>query len=364
MGRRTVVALAPTGSNDVKSKQTGGIPMTTRRNILTGGLTLGATLALSDLARAQAAKEKVRMGATISLEMILPVLVAWQKGHFTSKGIDFEFISLGGAQTRTALAAGEINFSMFHIAPVWIAVENGLPFRFISMYTTKEIFGVLVRKDLADSVKSMNDLRGMRGMCFTPGSASYAVSAFYLKRGNLDITKDVKMTFVSSADPKIWINAVETGKVDFLSGVWEPIFTVALDRGKVAPLLDVTVPRQHDEILGGDVATLGVVTTTSLIESNPKLVKDVMAAVNQGLTDLLRSSTKELAEMSLATGVVKMDPDLLTRILDRVRHNFEVDGRPSVSKYARAVDVYLEGGYLKKPVPFESVVAEIAGRKA
>ncbi|MGE0753492.1 MAG: hypothetical protein AB7K64_23230, partial [Variibacter sp.] len=155
-----------------------------------------------------------------------------------------------------------------------------------------------------------------------------------------------------------------TGKADFLSGVWEPIFTTAIDRGKVAPLLDVTVPRQHDEILGGDVATLGVVTTTSVIDSNPKLVKNVMAAVDQGLTDLRRSSAKELAEMSLATGVVKMDPDLLTRILDRIRHNFEADGRPSISKYGRAVDVYLEGGYLKKPVPFESIVAEIAGRKA
>ena len=314
-------------------------------------------------ASARAQDKTVVFGSTVSFEGLLPVVVAWQKGYFKKRNLGFKFVLLGGAKTRDALASGEVNFGMLHTAPVWISVQRKLPIRFISMYYTKGIFGVLVSKKLSSRVKTIDDLKGLRGLSFVPGSASYAVSAFYLNRSGLNIQNDVQMTFVSSADPKVWLNSIETGKVDFLSGVWEPTFSTAIRRGKVYPLLDPSEPKVQMQAFGGDISTLGVVTTLKVIKNEPKLVRDVIAAVDEGLAFIHRSSIDELVKLSLDTKLVSMEKEFLASLLSKMRGNFEKTGRPSISKYNRAVDAYRRGGFLKKNIPFDDVVATaIAGK--
>jgi ABC-type nitrate/sulfonate/bicarbonate transport system substrate-binding protein len=317
-------------------------------------------VALNVSARAQ--EKTIVFGATVSLEGILPVLVAWQKGYFKKRNLGFKFVRLGGAKTRDALAAGQVNFGMLHTAPVWTAVQKKLPIRFISMYYNKGIFGVLVSEKLKATVKNIGDLKGLKGLSFVPGSASFAVSAFYLNRNGLNIQKDVKMAFVSSGDPKVWLNAIETGKVDFLTGVWEPTFSTAVRRGKSYSLLDPSHPKVQKEAFGGDISTLGVVTNLKVIKDDPKLVKDMIAAVDEGLTFIHGSSIDELVKLTLDTKLVNLKPEFLASLLSKMRGNFEKTGRPSVSKYNRAVDAYLKGGFLKKRIPFGDVVAtSIAG---
>jgi len=257
-----------------------------------------------------------------------------------------------------------VNFGMLHVAPVWISVQKKLPIRFISMYYTKGIFGVLVSNKLKSRVKAIDDLKGLKGLSFVPGSASYAVSAFYMNRSGLNIQNDVQMTFVSSADPRVWLNSIETGKVDFLSGVWEPTFSTAIRRGKVYPILDPSEPKVQMQTFGGDISTLGVVTTLKVIKNDPKLVKDVIAAVDEGLAFIHRSSIDELAKLCLDTKLVSMQKEILASLLSKIRGNFEKTGLPSVSKYNRAVDAYRRGGFLKKNIPFDDVVATAISGKS
>lgn len=318
-------------------------------------------VALSLSARAQ--ERTVVFGSTISLEGVLPVLVAWQKGYFKKRKLGFKFVLLGGSKTRDALASGQVNFGMLHTAPVWISVQKQLPIRFVSMYYTKGVFGILVSNKFKDKVKKIADLKGLNGMSFVPGSASYAVSAFYLSRNGLNIQRDVKMAFVSSADPKIWLNAIETGKADFLSGVWEPTFSIATRRGEAYALLDPSDPKVQADAFGGDISTLGVVTNLKVIKNDPKLVKDVIEAVDEGLTYIHGSTTDELVKLTLDTKLVNLKKEFLASLIDKMRGNFEKTGRPSVSKYNRAVDAYMKGGFLKKKIPFDEVVAtSISGK--
>lgn len=301
-------------------------------------------------------KDPVNLGAAISPEMLLPILVAQQKGCFADHDIDFYFLPLGGSQTRDALAAGQINFALFHVAPIWIAVEKGLPFKFVSMFYTKEIFGMLASSALRARVKTVQDMKNLQGLTAVPGSASYAATIFFLKRYGLDANKDVQMTYVASTDPKIWLNALETQKVQFLGGVWEPVFSTAADKGLGFPIFDPADEKQHTEMYGGDVSTLGLVTTTNLIKENRALVKRMVDCVNVGLAAIPKASDDDLVNVMLADGTVKIDREDLKRVIQRIHGNYEPDGRPSKSKYERGVAAYIKGGYLKKDVPYEAVI--------
>jgi ABC-type nitrate/sulfonate/bicarbonate transport system substrate-binding protein len=327
-----------------------------RRWAIAMTISVGACAAINaDVARADS-RESVNLGAAISPEMLLPVQVANQKGCFAEHGIDFHFLPLGGSQTRDALAAGQINFALFHVAPIWIAAEKGLPFKFVSMFYTKEIFGMLTGSAMRSRVSSVSSLRGLQGLTAVPGSASYAATTFFLKRNDLDPNKDVQMTYVTSTDPKIWLNAIETQKVQFLGGVWEPVFSTAIRSGIGFSSFDPADEKQHTAVYGGDVSTLGLVTTTNLISTNRALVKKVVDCVNVGLTDIPKESDDDLVQIMLADGTVKIDREDLKQVIHRIRGNYEPDGRPSKSKYERGVAAYLKAGYLKRDVPYEAVI--------
>lgn len=301
------------------------------------------------------AKDTVTMGASVSPEMLLPIMVAASKGCFASNNIELKMRMLGGPATRDALMAGEINFAAFHVAPVWIAVAKGLPFRFVSMYYNKEIFGVIASEKLKSSVNSMQDLKGLPGLTSTPGSASYAAASFFLKKSGLDISKDVQITYLASTDPKIWLNSIETGKVSYEAGVWEPTFTTAVRKGMAFSIFDPADAAQHARMYGGDVSTLGVVTTQDMIKSSPGVVKRFIRCIDVGLSEIPKASEKSLVD-AMRSGGIALDPDDLSAVIQRIRNNFEATGKPSKSKYERAVSAYRQAGYLKMNMPFEDVV--------
>ena len=66
-----------------------------RRWVIALMISFGACVTSNvDVARADS-RETVNLGAAISPEMLLPILVANQKGCFAEHGIDFHFLPLG-----------------------------------------------------------------------------------------------------------------------------------------------------------------------------------------------------------------------------------------------------------------------------
>ena len=316
-------------------------------------------ISLASIGQASAAKEMKTMvlGSTIAVEALLPVFVAWQKGFLKEEGLNFKFVLLGGSKTRDALAAGQTNFGMLHVAPVWVAQRRKLNIKFVHMYYKKGLFGILISSRLKDKVKTIADLKGLKGMTFIPGSASHAVSVYYLSLGGLKIDRDVKFSYIATADPKVWHGALETGKVDILSGVWEPILGLGVSRGIAFPLLDVSNPDQHQKFFGGDINTLGLVIRGDTIDKDPELVMSAIRAMDRALTYMRTATNDELADLTMATKLsVGGDRARVLKIVSKIRGNFEADGRPSVSKYNRAMNIYMKGGFLKKPISFDQVV--------
>ena len=314
---------------------------------------------------AQAATKKVIFGAPTSIETDLPFYVAKVKSYFTDADIDWTYKILGGGKTRDALAAGAINFGLLHVSVVWIAHNKKLPIKFVSMYYTKGLFGVLASNRLKGKVKSLEDLRGKRIISFIPGAAAPSAFAYYLARAGLDIEKDVKMVYLSSVDMRIWFNSINTGKADALGGVWEPGFSRALAGGTMYPLLDIRDPKQHDKWIGGDINGIGMVTTGKIIENDPDLVRGMVGVADKGLAYIRQASAEDLTDITLEAGIFKMDRDMLLKIVRAIKPNYTRTGAPSVSQYNRIVKMYQEGNFppIKKAIPYEAVIdASFAGR--
>ena len=339
--------------------------MNSKFRMMTHAALIGAVLAIVAPAAPAPAQEvkDAKVGIVLSIEGILPLLVASKKGYFDEQKLNYKHFFFGGSRTRDALMGGQVNFGMNHVGSIWPAVQKNLPIKFVAMFYKHSIFGVLIRKDLRNKVRSAKDLRNKTILTFQPGAASQAFAAFYLSTGGLRIDKDVKAVYVSTGDARVWMNAIESGKADALLGVWEPTFTTAVNRGKVFPLLDLSDPKQHDRWVGGNVGVIGIVTTDQIIKNDPDVVLRMIRATEKALAFIHSDvSDSALAELALSVEGVKMNRDVLTRIIHKVRPNFTVDMRISKSAYTRAAEMYTKGGFIEKPIPFEKIAdASLAG---
>ena len=331
--------------------------------IAAGAAIVFAAFALVWNAAPAVAKDKIIYASTTTLQGDLPIYVAMNKGFFKDAGIDFTIKILGGSKTRDSIAAGDANFGLLHVAVVWIAHQKGLKIKFISMYYTKGLFGILVHNKHKDKVKTLQDLKGLRVMTFIPGAAAPSALSYYFARAGIDEKRDVKMTYVSSVDPRVWYNALESGKVDVLGALWDPGFSLALKRGTMYALLDHRDKAQHDKWIGGDVNTLGTVVHARTIKENPALVRKMVEVVDRALGYIQQASIAELVEVTQEAGILRGSKEDLAVMIRGAKPNFTKSGAPSVSNYNRAVEMYMKGGFLKKNVSFDEIVdSSFAGK--
>jgi NitT/TauT family transport system substrate-binding protein len=126
---------------------------------------LAATLASLVAAAPAWAQEKVRVGAYASISDA-PLYIALDKGYFKEQGLDVELVKIdSGAVMTTLLSTGDLDASGGSPgAGVYNAVRQGLEFKIVadkgSTLPGHGYFAFVVRKDVADQVKTAADLRG------------------------------------------------------------------------------------------------------------------------------------------------------------------------------------------------------------
>jgi NitT/TauT family transport system substrate-binding protein len=111
------------------------------------------------------AQEKVKVGAYASVSDA-PLYIAMEKGYFKEQGLDVEMTKIdSGAALTTLLSSGDLDASGGSPgAGVYNAVRQGLQFKIVadkgSTLPGHGYFAFVVRKDLADQIKTAADLRG------------------------------------------------------------------------------------------------------------------------------------------------------------------------------------------------------------
>src|SRR3989442_15503055 len=148
-----------------------------------------------------APKDKVTLTGINSTELNLPTLVAIAKDFFGSENIELgEFVIGSSGTLRQAMIAKQYEFGLYAFVHIPIARLAGSPFKAVIELHDQEFFGLIVRSQLKDQVKTVKDLKGRKIGYTTPGSGSWALGNVYLKKAGLDPDKDVEL--VSLGDRK------------------------------------------------------------------------------------------------------------------------------------------------------------------
>jgi NitT/TauT family transport system substrate-binding protein len=190
-------------------------------------LSVIATCGPSVVARAD---DTVKIGVFQSISDA-PLYIAAEKGYFSEQGLKVEVQSIDSSATvTTALASGDIDVSGGSpAASIYNAVRQGVPIRIVadkgSTHPGHGYFAFMVRKDLADKIKTPADLRG-RTLAATGyfAGASNEVTIHRLLEPAGVKESEVKMSF-----PDI-VAGLGSGAIDAATLI-EPLVTVAVDKG-------------------------------------------------------------------------------------------------------------------------------------
>jgi len=274
-----------------------------------------------------APKDKVTLTGINSTELNLPTLVAIAKDFFGSENIELgEFVIGSSGTLRQAMIAKQYEFGLYAFVHIPIARLAGSPFKAVIELHDQEFFGLIVRSQLKDQVKTVKDLKGRKIGYTTPGSGSWALGNVYLKKAGLDPDKDVELVSLGG-DNAVFYTALQSGRVDAIVS-FEPIAQKVLADNVGVFLLDPYQPGQAKEWTGSDkAAALFLVTREDVIQAKPDLVKRMANVQKKGL-DFIRASTASaiadaiLASPKAAEQFQGLDKALVVKVIDHIKTGF------------------------------------------
>ncbi len=286
-----------------------------------------ATSAAAATATPKPPKDKVTLTGINSTELNLPTLVAIAKGYFGDENIDLAEFVIGSSGTlRQAMIAKQYDFGLYAFVHVPLARIAGSPFKVVVQLHDQEIFGLVVRTQLKDQVKTVKDLKGKKIGYTTPGSGTWALANVYLKKAGLDPEKDVELVSLGG-DNAVFYTAMQSGRVDAIAS-FEPIGTKVITDNVGYYILDPYAAGTHREWVGADKAdALALVTREDVIAAKPDLVKRMVNVQKKGLDFIKANSAGAIADAILASPQSAQqfqgfDKALVTKVIEHIKSGF------------------------------------------
>ena len=293
---------------------------------------------------------KLKVGAYNSVSDA-PLYIARDKGFFAEQGFDVEFVQVNsGAVMLTQLATGAMDASGGAPgAAFYNAARQGMDVRIVadkgSTPPGRGYFAFVVRKDLADQIKTAADLRG-RVLAVTGykvgASSEVTIDKLFQTAG----VKWPEVKVINMAFPDI-LTGLGTGKVD-VGVLIEPLATEAAEKdlGVIWKRADTIYPNQQ----------YGALMFGERLIKNPELgVKFMIAYLKAArfYNDALdgKASRDELIDI-LARNTSVKNRDLYKKM---ALPGIDPDGKLNLAGMQADMEWWHSAGSLKQPVPAASV---------
>ncbi len=260
---------------------------------IVGLLTVGCGLAA---AAQPAALEKpniaLAVGGSVSQMNKVAYVVALQKGYFKDEGlaVDSSNFSSGTAALQ-ALVGGSADVAE-------LAYEHTLRMQTKNISLTCLIaFGrypgnvLVVRKEKADSIKTVADLKGKTIGVSAPASSTQNFAAQLMERAGVPWKS---ATFISVGTGSSAVAAMRTGhEIDALVNL-DPAITELVDHGEAVILVDSRTAEGSREAFGGDYLADCLTVKTDFLKANPKTAQAITNAVVHAMQWLKTASIDDI----------------------------------------------------------------------
>lgn len=231
-----------------------------------------AALGLSATAfAAEPEKPKLSIGVGSSILNYAPIAFADSLGYFKQEGltVTVENFQAGGSKALQALIGGSVDAVVgFYDHTIQMQAKGK---DIVAVMLLNDIPGVVfgVRADLADKVKSVKDLKGMRIGVTTPGSSTDMIARYYLAKNGLG-PRDVSIIAVGSGAPGMV--ALEVQTVDALI-YFDPIASQLARKKSAKILFDARNVEGSKAAFDGIYPTACLYVSREFLTKNPETVQ-------------------------------------------------------------------------------------------
>ena len=263
----------------------------------------------------------------------LPVKAAVEKGFFRDEGLDPQLIQMRGNVATTALATGDLDFSL-NISPVLNGAIQGLGLKVVAGLNTRPLFALVVRPEL----KSAADLK----------AKIFAVSSF----GN---------TQAILTEKHLQHLGLKKGEYQLLAlgatGARAAALEKNIAQGSLMPPPANVIMEQQGYRLFGNTAEIvvhpiaGLGTHEGKIRSQTDMIKRALRASLRGLL-FVRNNPKETVR--LITAMNQVDEKLAARTYEVSKAGFSPNGLLTDD------DLSIEWGFIQQETKKTAVPVSIA----
>jgi NitT/TauT family transport system substrate-binding protein len=296
-------------------------------------------------------QDKVKVGAYASVSDA-PLYIALEKGYFKEQGLDVEIRQINsGAALTTLLSTGDLDASGGSPgAGVYNAVRQGLQFKIVadkgSTLPGHGYFAFVVRKDLADKIKTAADLKGhsLAVTGYKVGASSEVTIGKLLASGGLK-ESDLQMTNMTFGDIAA---ALGTKKID-VGVLIEPLVTQvqAKDIAVIWKRADTVYPNQQ---YGALMYGPGIIKRPDVADRFMVAYLKAARFYNAALTG--KASREELVQILTKHTSVK-NPELYKTM---VFPGIDPDGKLNTAGMAEDVKWWHANGRMKEEVKLSDIV--------
>ncbi len=322
-----------------------------RRSFLLGA---AAALSLGRTARAETVKVRIGVGGK-PLLYYLPLTIAERKGFFKEEGIEAEINDFGGgARSLQALIGGSVDGVTGAYEHTLRMQAKGQDVRAVCELGRLPAIVIGVRKDLADTVRSVADLKGRKIGVTAPGSSTALAVQFAMIKAGLKATDAPLIGIGGGAGA---IAAMKKGEIDAVSHL-DPVVAKLEADGDIKVLVDTRTDEGTRLLFGGPNPAAVVYTKQDWIERHAVGTQKVVNAFAKALKWIAASSPDEIADLvpptyhfgdrALYVQAVKNSLPTYSRTGIPSR-----DGMNSVLELVRTLDPELQGAQIDLGKTFE-----------
>ena len=177
------------------------------RSLATARKILFAAAALFALCEPAFAADKIRISISSLDSAFLTGGVAFKRGFLKEEGLDAELIRMNANVSITALATGDIDYTMIFGSVVRAAVR-GLPMKVVASFLDSSVHALIARPEY----KSVKDLRGKTLGVSSFGATADVAARMMFQKSGIDPEKDIKIIALGSDRARF--SALKEGIVD------------------------------------------------------------------------------------------------------------------------------------------------------
>jgi len=276
------------------------------------------------------AADKVRMSISAVDVSFLTAGVALKRGMFRDEGLDLELIRMNANVSITALATGDIDYTMVFASVVRGALR-GMPLRVVASYMDSSTHLLIARPEY----KTIRDLKGKTLAVSTYGATSDVAARMMMRHGGIDPEKDLKIVQLGG----------ERGRYAALK---EGVVDVAV----LSPPTDTDAQRNGFHVLSRfyelyKMPFTGIGTQLKKLKEKPDEVKRMLRAMLKA--NLYIRSNRE-GTIQTMMDWIKVDRESATATYDSTWKIFSEDGSISESGLKLVIDQGREAMKIERPV--------------